>query len=100
MQCNTIYPKYYISVFYASPACLNGHNNFKDVRKLNALHFRSLRVACKDYSKKLSRAQLDQMGRARPTTWACFQTASIIMKAVLRERPKRLHDVIKQNVPT
>jgi len=28
------------------------------------------------------------------------QAASIIIKAVLKERPKRLHDVIKQNIYT
>jgi len=49
---------------------------------------------------KGQRAQLAQMGRARPTTWACFQTASSSMKAELRERPIRLNGAIMLNFYT
>jgi len=55
--------------------------------------------ARKYYSKRLSRVVLDQMGRAIPTSWARFQTASIIIKAVIRERPIRLNSYIERRRP-
>jgi len=57
--------QFYSTCFYASAAWLHGKNSYKDVRKLNAVHYRSLRIANKDYKRKLSRAKLDEDGRAR-----------------------------------
>jgi len=92
--------QFHITCYYASAAWLHGGNSFRDIRWLNALHYRSLRIAHSDYSRKLSRAKLDECGRMRPTTWAKYQTASTVVKALEeflmlnsyseRRQPKRL----------
>jgi len=61
--------QYYGKCFYGSAVWLNGTNSFLDVRKVNALHYRALRIARNDFKKKVSQAELDLIGRARPTIW-------------------------------
>jgi len=83
--------QFYSTCFYASAAWLHGKNSYKYIRKLNAIHYRSLRIANKDYKRKLSRAKLDEDGRARHSTWARFQCISLVMKTIMRGVPVRLH---------
>jgi len=78
--------------FYGCNVWLNGQNGYHDVRKLNALHYRSLRIAAKDYRRKLKRSQLDEIGRSRPTTWAKYSAANLVIKTFIRKSPKRLYD--------
>jgi len=46
---------------------LNGQNSYLDLRKINAMHYRSLRIAARDFKRNLNRATLDMLGRARPS---------------------------------
>jgi len=82
--------QFYGACFYGSAAWLHGNNSYKDIRKINAVYYRSLRIAKRDFKRKLSRSKLDEMGRARPTTWARYQSTSIVMKATTRKLPERL----------
>jgi len=79
--------QYYGRCFYGCPIWLNGTTSFMDLRRLNALHYRALRIARRDYKKELSRSDLDMMGRARPTTWSQYLMASATIKAITRETP-------------
>jgi len=58
--------------FYGSPVWLNGMNSFADLRRLNALHNMSLRIARRDFKYTTSRSTLDMMGRARPSIWGQY----------------------------
>jgi len=89
--------QFYSACLYASAAWLHGANPYKDVRWINAVYYRSLRIAQKDYKMKLSRTKLDELARVRPTTWAKYQSSSIIIKAITRSTPLRLHSVLQQN---
>jgi len=60
--------QYYGMCFYGSTVWLNGTNSFLDIRKMNTLHYRALRIAKNDFKRKLSRAELDLIGGSRPTT--------------------------------
>lgn len=89
--------QYYSCCFYGSPVWLNGSNPYADLRRLNALHYRSLRIAVRDYKRRVPRSELDLLGRARPTTWSRFQASSIVIKTMNYCLPERLYNSIKAN---
>jgi len=89
--------QFYSVCFYASAAWLHGQNSYKDLRKLNAIYYRSLRIAMQDYRRKMSRSKLDELGRMRSTAWSRFQSTSIALKAVTRRYPVRLADTLIAN---
>jgi len=45
----------------------------------------------------MHRTSLDKLGRARPTTWAYYLTASRIIKTWITKQPKRLHEHLMEN---
>jgi len=90
--------QYYGLCYYGCSVWLNGLNSFKDLRMINAVHYRSLRIAVKDYKRRISRSTLDDIGRARPTTWAKYCTSSIIIKALTRKEPCRMVTQIGNNM--
>jgi len=90
--------QYYGKCFYGCLVWLNGTNGFMDLRKLNALHYRALRVAKNNFKKKISRADLDVLGRARPSVWAQYLLASSAIKAITRGNPPTLAMECKRNM--
>lgn len=82
--------QYYGRCFYGCLAWLNGTNSFIDLRRINALHYRALRIEKNDHRRMYSRAELDLIGRARPTTWARYLLSSTTIKAVTRGLPTTL----------
>jgi len=60
---------------------------FHDIRKLNSNYCRSLRIAAKDDKRKLKWCQLDEIGHVRPTTWAQYSAASLVIKTFTRRSP-------------
>jgi hypothetical protein len=62
-----------------------------DIRKLNSLHYRLLRIATRDWKNRTPRCILDKVGRARPTTWAKYSSASTAIKILRDKCPVRLH---------
>jgi len=77
------------SLVYASTGATYG---YQDVRKLNTLHYRSLQIAVKDYRRKLKRCQLDEIGRARPSTWEKYSAANLVIKTFIRNSPIRPYE--------
>jgi len=72
-------------------------NSFYDLRRLNALHSRALRIVVKDYKRMTSKSTLDLLGRARPTTWAKFITSTLVLKITTKNQPKRLCEYVLTN---
>jgi len=48
----------------------------------------------RDYKRQLKRADLDEMSRARPSTWARYCATSQIIKVVTRKPPQRLYETL------
>lgn len=86
--------QYYGSCYYASQAWLGPHTKKMDLRKLNSLHYKLLRVCVYDWKNKVSRSELDLLGRARPSLWAKYSTANFTIKVLRDRQPARLHDHI------
>ncbi len=91
---------YYSSAFYCSSvwhACIT--ETYRS--KLTSLHFRLLRIACKDYNVTFSRDQLtERCLRATPNEWSKYTTASLAMKVVRDKCPQRLHDLLMETFYT
>jgi len=69
----------------------NGQNSYTDVRKVNSImHYRSLRIAARDYRRNLNRARLEIIRRARPSTWAEYLSSSLIFNCVTRMLTEKL----------
>ncbi len=85
---------YYSTIFYSSSVWLP---NIKAIHrtKINSLHFRLLRTACKDYQFQISRSDLTaRCKRATPTEWSRYVTASVAMKVVRDKTPATLHSIL------
>jgi len=48
--------------------------------------------------RRFSRAELDLIGRARPTTWSQYLLASTTIKAITRKQPTTLANEMGQNM--
>ena len=81
--------QYYGTCYYACQSWLGAHTR-KDIRKLDSMHYRLLRIAKQDYKRKIGRAKLDEAGRARPTKWGKYATASTVIKILRDAEPRRL----------
>ena len=68
------------------------------MRKLNSTHYRLLRIAERDWKNKIPRSTLDELGRARPSLWAKYITASTVIKILRDQAPIRLHDHLVQTI--
>lgn len=89
--------QFFGAFYFGCLAWLNPNTSYKNIRRLNAIHFRVLRIAKRDYKCKLSRATLDAIGRARPTIWSKYIGASLIVKTIMKGIPSRLCDDLKAN---
>jgi hypothetical protein len=91
---------YYSSVFYCNSVW---YPNVKAVHrtKLVSLHYRILRIACKDYRSILSRDELsERCQKATPDEWSNYTTASVSMKICRDNQPERLHNLLMQTFYT
>jgi hypothetical protein len=90
--------QYYGTCYYACQAWLGAHTRKMDIRKLNGMHYKLLRIAKNDWKNKISRSTLDNLGRARPTIWAKYATANMTIKVLRDERPKRIHNHLRNTL--
>ena len=70
---------------------LGWHTRKADIRKLNSLHYRLLRTVECDWRCRISKNKLDELGRVRPSIWAKYATASLVIKILRDKRPGRLY---------
>jgi hypothetical protein len=89
--------QYYSACYYGSPVWLGCHTKKIDLNKLNSLHYRLLRIAACDWKCKISRKELDNLGRANPAMWGKYSTASVVIKAIRDGEPFRLCDHLREN---
>jgi len=89
--------QFFSAFYYGCLTWLNPNTSYKNIRRLNAIHFRVLRIAKRDYKRKLSRATLDAIGRARPSIWAKYMGASMIVKTMTKGTPTRLYADLQAN---
>ncbi len=61
-----------------------------DLRKLNRMHYRLLRIAVRDWKRKLSHEKLYEIGRVKPPTWGKYFAASLTIKTLGDGIPSRL----------
>jgi len=89
--------QFYSMCFYGCAAWLFELTCFKDVRRLNSVHFRSLRIATRDFKRTQHRSDLDRLGRARPSTWAKYLTTSLTIKTIRDGFPVILKENMMRN---
>jgi len=83
---------YYGSVFYA---CTVWFDKIKTLfkTKLNSMHFRMLRVACRDFDHQISKEDLMvRCKRATPLQWVRFLTSSKVIKITRNKEPPDLYN--------
>ncbi len=90
--------QYYGICYYASQAWLGPHTRKMDLRKLNSMNYKLLRIASRDWRNKAKKVELDKMGRACPSVWAKYATASFTIKAIRDGVPTRLNNHINQTL--
>jgi hypothetical protein len=69
-----------------------------DLRKLNGLHYKLLRISECDWKNRISRETLDKLGRMRPTIWTKYATANTVIKILRDRQPKRLYGHLHQTL--
>jgi len=89
--------QFYSSVYYGCETWLNNTTSFNDLRKLNSLHYRALRIATRDFKRTNRRSELDTLGRARPSVWTKYLTASRVIKTANLGLPVRLSAYLNEN---
>jgi hypothetical protein len=92
--------QYYGTGYYACQAWLGPHTRKSDLKKLEGMHYKLLRVAVRDWKNKVSKTRLDEIGRARPSIWGNYATASITIKALRDKVPSRLYGHITKTMYT
>jgi len=66
--------------------------------KLRSLHYRLLRIACRDYYYEHSRDYLaKRCQRANPDEWAFYCSANVVMKILRDKFPSRLHSLLRSS---
>jgi len=83
--------QYYGTCYYACQAWLGTHTLKMDLRKLNAMHYKLLRITTGDWKSRTPREVLDDLGRVRPSTWAKYSSANLAIKILRDREPVRLH---------
>ena len=59
----------FLKLYYGSPVWLS-HVSSQDLKRLESIHYKALRIGCNDYQNKTSRYQLDHdYRRATPSEW-------------------------------
>ena len=90
--------QYYGTCYYACQSWLGAHTRKKDIRKLDSMRYRLLRIAKHDYKRRMGRVKLDKAGRARPTQWGKYAPSSTVLKILRDKEPRRLHKHLKRTL--
>jgi len=83
--------QFYGLLYYGSQVWLGPHTKISDVRRLNSVHYKTLRVVENDWKKKKKRADLDKLGRAKPSLWGKYATGNLVLKTIKKEYPAYLY---------
>jgi len=83
--------QFYSLLYYGSQVWLGSHTKVADIRKLNSVHYKLLRIVENDWKKRKRREDLDKIGRAKPSLWAKYSTANLVLKVMKSRQPQTLH---------
>jgi len=92
--------QYYGICYYGSQVWLGNHTRKMDLKKVESIHYRLLRIAKRDYKNNIKRCELDNIGHATPQTWIHYCTSSLVVKILRDSKPKRLHQHLKTTLYT
>jgi len=84
--------QFYGLLYYGSQVWLGPHTKVADIRKLNSVHYKTLRIVETDWKKKKKRSELDKLGRAKPSLWAKYSTGNLVLKTLKREYPVYIYE--------
>jgi len=73
---------------------LGSHTKIADIRKLNSVHYKLLRIVENDWKKRKRRSDLDKIGRAKPSLWAKYATSNLVLKVMKNRTPSTLHSAL------
>jgi len=89
--------QFYGLLYYGSQVWLGSHTKVADIRRLNSVHYKLLRIVENDWKKSKRRADLDKIGRAKPSLWAKYSTANLVLKVMKTRLPQTLHASLVNN---
>jgi len=88
--------QYYGRLFYAIAVWYSALT-IKMQNRLDILHYKTLRVAIKDYIRIYPREMLDLLSRQKPKVLAEYMLGSFLINCYKTGSPKRLHAMIKEH---
>jgi len=89
--------QFYGLLYYGSQVWLGSHTKVADIRRLNSVHYKLLRIVENDWKKRKRREDLDKIGRAKPSLWAKYSTANLVLKVMKTQLPQTLHASLVNN---
>jgi len=95
---NATTSQFYGTPYYRCQVWLGYHTRMSAIRKLNSIHYKVLRIVENDWKKKKKRAELDLIGRAKPTKWMSYATGTLVTKIMRDKLPVCLFDKLSQTV--
>jgi len=97
---NAVTSQYYGLLYYGCQVWLGQHTRSSNIRKLNSVHYRVLRVVENDWKKKKKRSDLDSIGRARPSLWGKYATGNLVIKVLKNSLPLDLNNALHRTLFT
>jgi len=96
---NLITAFYFSAVYYGAPVWMIPHLKSKDWKLLEASHYKAMRIAIQDYTRKVSRPNIDtQCCRATPRQWSSYITASTVIKILKTREPSVLDENLRRTM--
>jgi len=88
---------FYGQFYYGSQVWLGEHTTNEQLRRLNTVHYRILRIVEGDWKKEKRRWELDQIGRAKPLVWSKYTNANLATKIMNEKSPTELYERMAKN---
>jgi len=85
---------YYGASVWLTPALIK-----TQLRRVERLHYKCVRLVVKDYRRKMSRSVIDKKtGRLAPSQWAMFSLSKLFINMRINQQPKQLLDDSSKNL--
>jgi len=88
-------------LYYASPAWLTPNIGKKELKDIEKIHFKALRVAVCDFRQRISKETISvRTNRLPPRLWCQFAATTVLMKVWQQDQPLILKQSIFENTYT
>jgi len=81
---------FYGLFYYGSQVWLGEHTTSAQLKRLNSVHYRHLRIIEGDWKKEKRREELDKIGRTKPSTWSKYSCGNMVIKIMNEKQPVEL----------